>query len=79
MARVSDKKPLQKNNILSQLADSFPFVFNFFRRQDTQSGKPEENKLRENIFPPTLANFMNEVLVDENYGEKYVYCHGFVA
>ncbi|XP_057541966.1 protein ACCUMULATION AND REPLICATION OF CHLOROPLASTS 3, chloroplastic isoform X1 [Amaranthus tricolor] len=67
---VSEKKPLQKSNILSRLADSIPFVFNFLRRQDTQSGKPEENNLRENIFPSTLANFMNEVLVDENYGEK---------
>lgn len=37
-----------------------------------QSGKSAENSLRENVFPPMLANFMNEMLLDEDFNEKYV-------
>ncbi|XP_021727938.1 protein ACCUMULATION AND REPLICATION OF CHLOROPLASTS 3-like [Chenopodium quinoa] len=66
----SERKSLQNSNILSRLADSIPFVFNFLRRQDMQSGTSEKNDLRENIFPPMMTNVMNEMLLDEDYGER---------
>lgn len=67
---VSERKSLQDSSILSRLADSVPFVFNFFRRHDLQSGKSEKNDLRENMFSSMLTDFMNEMLLDENYVEK---------
>lgn len=67
---VSESKSVQNSSIFSRLADSVPFVFNFLRRHNMQSGKSAENSLRENVFPPMLANFMNEMLLDEDFNEK---------
>ncbi|XP_021856013.2 protein ACCUMULATION AND REPLICATION OF CHLOROPLASTS 3, chloroplastic isoform X2 [Spinacia oleracea] len=65
----SERKSLQNSSILSRLADSIPFVFSFLRRHDKESGKPENVDARENSFPPMLANFMNEMFLDENCSE----------
>lgn len=60
---VADKKYVQKSSILSRLADSIPFVFNLLRRNRIESEDNKESNLRENLFPPMLANLVdgNEV------------------
>ncbi|KAL2906942.1 Protein ACCUMULATION AND REPLICATION OF CHLOROPLASTS 3 [Bienertia sinuspersici] len=67
---VSERKSVQNSSIFSRLADSIPLVFNLFRRHDMQSGNPEKSNRKENVFPPMVVNFMNEMLLDENGGQK---------
>ncbi|XP_074294286.1 protein ACCUMULATION AND REPLICATION OF CHLOROPLASTS 3, chloroplastic [Silene latifolia] len=58
-------KSLQKSSILSRLADSIPFVFNFLRGHDVEAEKPKENNLTENILPPMLPSFADKNEVPE--------------
>lgn len=74
---VAERKSFHKTSMLSRLADSIPFVFNLLRRNYMQSDNPKGSNLREDVFPPLLANFLDknkvpnmvpEEGIDENFG-----------